>query len=68
MMELDLSSLPTAIPSSVCACNLERLLALSVSGVKCPIENSSNRVLESGLGLWKISNDMVSLRRSWPGT
>ena len=54
MMELDLSSLPTAIPSSVCACNLERLLALSVSGVKCPIENSSNRVLESGLGLWTL--------------
>ena len=49
MMELDLSYLPTAMPSSVCACNLELLSALSVSWLNYPIENNSNHVLESGL-------------------
>ena len=68
MMELDLSSLPTAIPSSVCYCNLERLSELSVSWLKYPIENNSNHVLESGLELWKISNGVVSFSPNCPGT
>ena len=50
-MELDLSSLPTDILSSVCACNLEQLSALSVSWLKYPIDNSSNHILELGLEL-----------------
>ena len=66
-MKLNLSSLPTAMPSSVCACNLERLLELSVSWLKYPIENNSNHVLESGLELWKSSNDVVSFRPNRPG-
>ena len=67
-MDLVLSSPPTVIPSSVYACNLEQLLALSVSWLKYPIENSSNHVLESGLELWTIPNGVMSLRTSWPGT
>ena len=66
-MELDLSSWPTAISSSVCDCSLEWLSALSVSWFKYPIENSSNHVFESGLGLCTSSNGVVSLRPSWPG-
>ena len=68
MTELGLSQLPTVIPSSVCACNLERLLALSVSLLKYPIENNSNHVLESGLQLWMSSNCVASLRPNFPGT
>ena len=68
MIELDLSSLPTAIPSSVCAYNLEQLSALFLSWLKYPIENSSNHVLESGLELWTSSNAMVIFRPSRPGT
>ena len=66
-MVLDLSSQPTAMPSSVCACSLERLSALSVSWLKYPMDNSSNHVLESGLGLCTSSNGVVSLRPSCPG-
>ena len=68
MMELDLSSLPTTMTSSVCACNLGQLLEFSVSWLKYPIENNSNHVLESGLELWTSSNDVVSLRPNWTGT
>ena len=68
MMGLDLSSLPTVMPSSICACNLERLSALSVSWLKYPIEDNSNHVLESGLGLWTSSNGVVSFRPNQPGT
>ena len=67
-MELDLSSRLTAIPSSVCACSLERFSALSVSWLKYPIDNSSNHVLEWGLELCTISNDVLSLMHSHPGT
>ena len=67
-MEFDLSSRPKAMPSSVCACSVERLLALSVSWLKYPIENSSNHVLDLGLELCTSSNGFVSLRPSWPGT
>ena len=67
MMELDLSYLPTEIPSSVCVCSLEQLLALSVSWLKYPIKNSSNHVLELGLELWNSSNGVVSFRPSRPG-
>ena len=67
-MALDLSYLPTAMPSSVCAFNLERISALSVSWLKYPIENSSNHFLESGLELWTSSNGVASLRPSRPGT
>ena len=68
MMDLKLSSLPTAMPSSVCACNLEQILPLSVSWLKYPIENNSNHVLESGLELWTISDGVVSLRPNRSGT
>ena len=68
MTELDLSSLPTAMSSSVCAWNLEWILALSMSWLKYPIENSSNHVLESSLELWTISNGVASLRPIQPGT
>ena len=68
MMELDLSSLPTAIPSRVWGCNLDQLSALSVSWLKYPIENNSNHVLESGLALWTVSNGVVSFRPNFPGT
>ena len=68
MMELDLSSLPTVMLYSVCACNLERLLALSVSWLKYPIENSSNHVLELGLELWTSSNGVASLSLNRPRT
>ena len=68
MMELDLSYLPTAIPSSVCTCNLEKLSALSVSWLKYSIENNSNHVLELGLELWTSSNEVVSLSPNRPGT
>ena len=68
MMELDLSSRPTAMPSSVCACILEQLSALYVSWLKYPIENSSNHALESGLELCTSSNGVVSFRPSQPGT
>ena len=68
MMGMDLSSLPTAIPSRVWACNFDGLSALSVSWLKYPIDNNSNHVLELGLALWKISNDVVSFRPNWPGT
>ena len=67
MMELNLSSLPTAMPSSVCACNRERLSELSVSRLKYPIENNSDHVLESGLELWTSSNGVVSFRPNRPG-
>ena len=50
------------MPSSVFACNLERLLALSVSWLKYPIENSSNHILDSGLELWTSSNGVIGLR------
>ena len=68
MMELDLLFLPTAMPYSVFACNLEQLLALYVSWLKYPIENSSKHVLELGLELWTSSNGVVILRPSWPET
>ena len=68
MMELNLSSLPTAMPSSVCACNRERLSELSVSRLKYPIENNSDHVLESGLELWTSSNGVVRFRPNRPGT
>ena len=68
MIKLDLSSLPTEMPSSVCACNLEQILALSVSWLKYLIENNSNHVMESGLELWYISKVVVSSRPNWPGT
>ena len=67
MMELDLSSLPTTMPSIVCACNLEQLSALYVSWLKYPIENNPNHVLELGLELWTSSNCVVGLRSSRPG-
>ena len=56
------------MPSSVCACSLERLSALSVSWLKYPIYNSSNHVLESGLELCNSSNGVVSLRPISSGT
>ena len=68
MMQLDLSSLRTAMTSSVCACNLERLSALSVSWLKYPIENNLNHVLDSGLELCTSSNGVVSLRHNFTGT
>ena len=61
-MELDLSSLPTAMPSRVWACNLDQLSDFSVSWLKYPIENNSNHVLESGLDSWTSSNGVISLR------
>ena len=67
-MELYLSSLPTSIPSSICAWNLERRLALHVSWLKYPIENSSSHALESDLELCTSSNGVVSLRSSRPWT
>ena len=67
MMELGLSSLPTAMTSSLCAYNLEQLPALSVSWLKYPIENISNHLLESGLELWTSSNGVVGLRPNRPG-
>ena len=67
-MELDLSSLPTAIPSRVWACNFDRLSALYVSWLRYHIENNSNHVLESGLALWTSSNGVVSFRPNRPGT
>ena len=67
-MELDLSSLPTAITSSVCACNLEQLSVLSVSWLKYSIENNSNHVLESGLELCTSSNSVDSFRPNQPRT
>ena len=51
MMELYLSSLPTVMPSSVCACNLEQLSALSVSWLKYHIENSSKPCLGVRFGV-----------------
>ena len=68
MLEFDLSSRPTAMSYSVCACSLERLSALSVSWLKYTIENSSNHVLESGLELYVSSNGVVTLRPSQPVT
>ena len=68
MMELDLSSLPTEMPSIVCACSLERLSGLSVSWLKYHIENISNHVLELGLELCTSSNGVVIFKLSWPGT
>ena len=68
MMELNLSSLPTAIPSSIYACNWERLSDFLVSWLKYPIENNSNHVLESGLDLWMSSNGVVRFRHNRPGT
>ena len=68
MIEFDISYRPTAMPSSVCACSLEQLSALSVSCLKYPIEISSNHVLESGLELCTSSNGVVSLRPNRPGT
>ena len=67
-MDLDLSSRPTAIPSSVCACILKEILAFYVSWLNYPIENSSNHILESGLELCSSSNGVVSLMPSRPGT
>ena len=67
-MEFDLSSLPTEMPSSVCACSLEQLSELSVSCLKYPIENSSNHIFESVLELWTSSNVVVSVRPGRPGT
>ena len=67
-MKLGLSSLPTVMTYIVCACNLERLSAFSVSWFKYPIENNSNHVLESGLELWTSSNGVVSFRHNRPGT
>ena len=67
-MELELSSLTTAMPYSVCDCNLEQLSALSVSWLKYPMENISNHDLESGLDLWTSLNGVVSLRPRRPGT
>ena len=68
MMELDLSSLPTTMPSIVCACNLEQLSALYVSWLKYPIENNPNHVLELGLELCTSSNGVVSFGPNRPGT
>ena len=68
MIELDLSSWPTAMPSNVCACSLERLWALSVSWLKYLMEKNSNHVLESGFELYTSSNGVVILRPSQPGT
>ena len=68
MIELDLSYLPTAIPSSGCACSLERLSALSVSWLKYPKDNSSNHVFDSVLELWTRSNSINSVRPNLPGT
>ena len=68
MIELDLLSLPTAMPYNVCGCSLERLSALSLSWLKYPMENNSNYVLESGFELCTISNGVVSLRHSQPDT
>ena len=68
MMELELSSLPTAMPSMVWACNFDQISELSVSWLKYPIDNSSNHVLDSGLTLWMSSNGGVSFRPNHPGT
>ena len=68
MMEFDLSSQPTAMPYSVCACSLEQLSELSVSWLKYPMANISNHVLESSLELCTSSNGVVSLSPSRPGT
>ena len=68
MIEFDLSSCTIEMPSSVCACSLERLSELYVSRLKYPMENSSNHVLESGLELCTSSNGVVSLRPSRTGT
>ena len=68
MIELVLSSLPTAITSRVYTYNLEQLSALSVSWLKYPIENNSNHILESGLSLWTSSNSVASFRPNRPGT
>ena len=68
MIELVLSSLPTAIPSRVYAYNLEQLSALSVSWLKYPIENNSHHVLKSGLDLWTSSNGVVSFWTNCTGT
>ena len=67
-MELDLSYLPTAMPSRVWACKLDLLSALYMSWLKYPIDNNSNHVLESGLALWTSSNDVVRLRTNQPRT
>ena len=71
-MELELSSLPNAMTSSVCDCSLELLSVLSVSWLKYPIENSSNHVFESGLELLTSSNGVVSVKpsrtRTWFST
>ena len=67
MMELDLSYLPTVMPSRMWDFNLDQLSALYVSWLKYPIENNSNHVLESGLALWTSSNCVVSFRPNRPG-
>ena len=54
--------------SSVSACSLEWFLALSVSWLKYPIENSLNHVFESGLELWTSSHGVISVRPIRPGT
>ena len=56
------------MPSSVCDWSLERLSVLSVLWLKYHIENSSNDVFEFGLQLCTISNGVVSLMLSQPGT
>ena len=68
MIELDLPYQPTAMPYNVCACSLEELSALSVSWLKYPMDNNSNRVLESGFELCTSSNGVISLRPSRPDT
>ena len=68
MMELNLSYLPTTMPSRAWACNLERLSALYVSWLKYPIENNSNHVLDLGLALWTSSNGVDIFRTNQPGT
>ena len=67
-MNLNLSSLPTLMPSRVCACKLEQLSVFSMSWLKYPIENNSNHFLESGLALWTSYNGVVSFRPNCPGT
>ena len=68
MMELDLSSLLTAIPSRVWDCNLDQLSALSVAWLKYPIENNSKHVLKSGLALLTSSNGVAIFIPNRPGT
>ena len=68
MIDLDLSYLPTAMSSSVCASNLYQLSPLSMSWLNYPKENNSNHVLESGFELCTISNGVVGLRPSRLGT